>query len=74
MSHINLVQILITFFISPLGYFCVKGELNVEFFLNLVLYIVTVTIAGAIHAFSTYGINICTSILCWVLLIGCSNG
>ena len=67
MPQVGCIQIIATIFISPLGHFCVKGRIDAEWCINLLLFILGVVIIGSIHAFTTYGINCCTSILCWVL-------
>lgn len=63
----SLIEIIATVLLSPLGHFCVKGKVDSEFIINLVLYVIGVVVIGSIHAFYTYGINMATAVLCWLL-------
>lgn len=53
--------------LSPLGLFCVKGKLDTEFFINVLLAVLGLLVGGVIHAFCIYGINVVTSCLCFFL-------
>ena len=79
MIRVNCCEVILTVLLSPLGHFCVKGKCNAEFCINLILAIVGFLLVGVIHAFYTYGLDCCTSILCLLLppigvLIGSSHG
>lgn len=64
---VDLCSVIITCFISPLGMFMSRPKIDAHWLLNLVLYILTVTIVGTIHAFVVQGMNVSTAILNYLL-------
>lgn len=62
-EEMDLITTIIMVFISPLGLYMAKGKLDGEFLLNLVLYILTFTVLGTMHAFYTFGMDIIKIIL-----------
>lgn len=79
MTNVNCCEVILTVILSPLGLFCTKGKCNTELALNILLAIVGFLLIGIIHAFTCYGLDCCTSILCLLLppvgvLVGSNHG
>ncbi len=59
-------EILLSIICSPIGYLCHFG-CDIGFFINTLLWFLTLTLFSTIHLNCKYGLDICTSLLCELL-------
>lgn len=59
----NLISVILLVIISPLGLYLKKKQLDQEFLINLILYLISFSVLGTAHAFYVLGVDILYIIL-----------
>lgn len=67
MPEVDLLTTIILVILSPLGYYMLNKKFDQDFLINLILWILTFSILGAMHAFYTMKMDILKIILNYLL-------